>query len=189
MNNLTVKTISSEAVQQMFANEMKEIKHFEPREYLYDVKYNHWAEIEYFGNDIEREIKKLCFLLYPLLSHLEVVRGYFKKPVIITNGIRDIILWHQLYNSGYAVSKTTDHSYGLCYNRFGVGAIDHFVVDAEIEDVYNYEKSMFEDSVGQLILYRKSRFIHMSNPREFVFSKDFIDNNFGYHQKFIEWDK
>ena len=129
------------------------------------------------------------FLLHPLLSILEAVRAEFKSPVVITSGIRDLEVWYSLYGFGYPISKTTDHSYGFSYNPFGVGAIDHFVVGVNIEDVYKYEKSRFGYLVGQLILYKKSRFIHMSNPRNLVYSNKFIHYNYKTHEKFIEWDK
>ena len=189
MENISLKTISTDAVQRTFKNEMPDIEHFPPKEYLYDRTFNHWAQIEYFGYGISREIKKICFMLHPLLLKLENVREHFDKPVIITNGIRDSILWHMLKAADYSPSRTTDHSYGLSYNRFGVGAIDHFVPGVDIKEVYDYEKGTFGEDVGQLILYKKMRFIHMSNPRELVFSKEFIEKNFRPYERFIEWDK
>lgn len=189
MRTLTLKTVSTDALQGPFKRALPDIKHFAPREYLYDAKFNHWAEIEYFGYDIQREVEKIAYMLHPLLLKLETVRGHFGSSVIITNGIRDSILWHMLHNAGYNPSKTTDHSYGLSYNRLGVGAIDHFVMGVDIKDVYAFEKETFGDDVGQLILYKKMKFIHMANPRALVYSEDFIKHNFREYKKFIEWDK
>lgn len=179
-----ITTISSEMFQSKFKEKLKDIKHFSPFEYLYDNTYKHWTAIDYFS-DVNREIDRLCFMLKPLLLKLDQVRKAFDSPVIITNGVRDYLLWNTLYSHNYSVSLTTDHSYGTKYNLLGVGAMDHYCMDVPVEELYAYEKVKFKDDIGQLIMYRDKKFCHLSNRRELVYSAKFIKDNFKQYSQFL----
>jgi len=188
MDENKIKSISLETMQAYLIKSMLDIKHFAPKEYCYSVMFNHWVHIECSEKIVDRVLRKLVYLLHPLLSMMEIVRSEFKSPVIITSGIRDLELWNMLYGAGYHISPTTDHSFGLNYNPYGVGALDHFVVGVPAKEVYEYEKSKFDKEIGQLILYKKSQFIHISNNRSIVFSDKFKSNILKDHKKYIVWD-
>ena len=181
--------ISSEYLQDFFKKELPNIQFFRPYEYLYDHSFNYWINIEYTNKkNLIEQIKKISYMLNPLLTILDAVRIHYKKPVIITSAIRDLKLLNKIIDKyGGSVSKTTDHSYGLNYNFRGVGALDHYVLGIPIYEVYEYEKNNFFNFIGQLICYKKSmgNFNHISNVRTLMYSEDFTYKILPEYKKFI----
>ena len=179
--------ISTKYLQEYFKNRLNNIQFFKPKEYLYDNSFNYWITLEYTNRkNLYEQIDKLCFLLNPLLKIMDAVRIHYNKPVIITSAIRDLTLINKLIDKyGNQVSRTTDHSYGLSYNFRGVGAIDHYVKGIDSFEVYKYEKNTFYSNIGQLIHYPKYHFNHISNPRNIIYSNDFINKVLPSYKQFI----
>jgi len=113
---------------------------------------------------------------------LQPIRDQFGQ-VKINSGLRDIVIWSALGAAGYAPSRTTDHSFldpGV--NQWGVGAVDFEVVKGNTEEAFWW--AINEDlSFGQIIYYQKRGHIHISNPKELVFSPNFLTDQKLYVKK------
>lgn len=139
-----------------------------------------WGEfISYPPSDVQQ------FMIANLAKLLQAVRGVFRVPFHITNGVRDILDVKRLEEQGYAVADETDHSYlDSDVYQFGVGAAD-FTIDEkgllkEIFDYYVIQGRNGKLDFGQVILYplapeevKSQGFTHLSNPRNLVFSPGF----------------
>jgi len=107
---------------------------------------------------------------------LQKGRDVYGKFTII-GGIRDAIIYKALKDAGYNPSYRTDHSFGdpEVY-QYGVGAVD-FVPAAELWDVFKWYVTEDKEerlTLGQIILYEDSGFIHIANPKSLVYRKNFL---------------
>ena len=143
----------------------------------------HLTVREVFGSN---EVDELSFFLASTLALrlFEPIRKLVNAPLRITNGYRDLAQHNDLYERGYHPSKTTDHSYGGELNRFGVGALDMLPVTGTgknrtvrkfTENEYDgllehFQRDRTIGNVGQLIWYPKRGHIHVSNPRQLLYS-------------------
>jgi hypothetical protein len=110
---------------------------------------------------------------------LEPIRERFGSPVVITSGIRNKHVWDGIARRARErglppPSKTTDHSYlDPEVNQWGVGAVDFFVEGVSSQHVFLWASENL--AYGQIILYPDYHFIHISNPKEIVFSNRFAE--------------
>ena len=130
-------------------------------------------------------LREQTFLIANLAKLLQAVRGVFRVRFHITSGVRDILDVKRLEEQGYAVGRCSDHSYlDSDVYQFGVGAAD-FTVDDKglLKEIFDYYVVQGRDGklrFGQVIYYplvggdsRSQGLIHLSNPRNLVFSPSF----------------
>ena len=95
---------------------------------------------------------------------LEIIRARVGKPIIITGGARDEVVYKRLLANSIKPSPTSDHFF-MSYWSLGVGAID-FTADTDLERLFHWIKDTFDyNSFGQVIWYPDHNFIHISNPK------------------------
>ena len=137
----------------------------------------HFAVHELFGE--HEPTQQESYLATQLCVYvLEPVREVMGCPLFVTNGFRP---WEQvldLEKRGYHPSKTSDHSFGQDWYKWGVGAADLLkVVNGQrqsfsahdynkLVDVLLDEDSIHRKSLGQLIWYPSRGHVHVSNARE-----------------------
>ena len=102
---------------------------------------------------------------------IQPIRDNFGR-IRITSGLRDEAVYQALKKSGYPASPRSDHFAWCHLNPIGSGAVDFVPLDADLFEVHRfiYQKVVEGDwNVNQLILYPEQGFIHISNPRSWIF--------------------
>lgn len=107
-------------------------------------------------------IKTLCENL------LQPIRDQFGQ-IKITSGLRNLQSYKNLKEQGYPVSATSDHFAWCSANPKGTGAADVYFTRTEPMPVFKWVISNLLSKVGQIILYPKEKFIHISNAHEVIF--------------------
>lgn len=117
---------------------------------------------------------------------LEPIRAIVGTPIYLTDGVRTWDEHQDLERRGYSPYILSDHSYMLEWNPYGVGAADCLRLVQEQggwryrpfteEDYGAVVEQMADDGApwGQLIWYRRRGHLHVSNPRDLVYSDAFI---------------
>ena len=117
---------------------------------------------------------------------LEPVREIVKAPIFINDGWRDWERWKYLNRIGAKPARTTDHTFGLEYYQFGVGAADLLKLrrtrsgNLTREDFTEQDYNKIIDELGddppwgQLIWYRSTGHMHVANKKSLVFSDAMI---------------
>jgi hypothetical protein len=140
----------------------------------------------------EREVGEIQVYLAKRLAldQLEPIRGVVGCPLWVNDGIRWWERHLDLKAQNLNPSLTSDHSFGLEWNRLGVGAVDIFKYIREgafprqprpfTEPDYHHIVSILcedpEDPPwGQLIWYRKRGHIHVANHRTVLYSAEAIE--------------
>ena len=108
---------------------------------------------------------------------LDPIRGEFGHPIIVTSGVRDIIVMNGLRDAGYFPSATTDHSFGDPeFNPFGSGASDiRPYSKGSCEDIFRISVKLSEIvPIGQIIWERQGEreWVHISNPKSVLFQPE-----------------
>lgn len=147
----------------------------------------HFTVAEIFGTHEPSEDQ--LFLARNLCNELlEPLRKILETPLYVSDGFRSWERYKDLQKRGYKPYRWSDHSYMIDWNPYGVGAVDvlkltptrggHSARVRIEEDEFNrIVAEMQQDNWtpwGQLIWYRGRGHIHVSNPRELVFSHEFI---------------
>lgn len=146
-----------------------------------------FAMAEIFGTHDPNEDE--LFLARHLCAELlEPIRKIVGTPLYVSDGYRTWERYQDLQARGYKPYRFSDHAYLQNWNRHGVGAADilkltptrdmHVARRGFEEDEFNQIVSeLSQDNWtpwGQLIYYRQRKHIHVSNPRELVFSHEYI---------------
>jgi uncharacterized protein YcbK (DUF882 family) len=118
-----------------------------------DYKHEQRSEFDYafYGYEsldqviMEKTDEEIIRNAHAVLSQIQVVRDYFKKPVIVTCGLR---------------TKTWDISRGRSGNsqHCEAQAADFYVKGVDLEEVYKFCKTIFHG--GGLAINRAAGFIH-----------------------------
>ena len=102
---------------------------------------------------------------------IQPIRDRFRR-IRITSGLRDEVVYQALRKAGYPASARSDHFAWCHLNPIGSGAVDFIPLDSDLFEVHRfiYQKVVKgEWDVNQLILYPEQGFIHISNPRSWIF--------------------
>lgn len=147
----------------------------------------HFAVSEIFGGHTPTKVER--FLARTLcMDLLEPIRRIIGHPLHVTDGYRTRTRIKELRQRGYNPYRYSDHSYLQSWHPWGVGAADIVKIEPTrgghhsrvgfTEEEYDEIVSVMSDGDytpwGQLIWYRRRRHIHVSNPREVMFSTEFI---------------
>ena len=111
---------------------------------------------------------------------LDPIRGKFGLPILVTSGVRDIIIMKGLRDAGYHPSATTDHSFGDPeFNPFGSGAADITPIsEGCCEDIFLIAIRLIQNvskfQVGQVLWERQGEreWVHISNPKSVLFQPE-----------------
>ena len=145
---------------------------------------DHLATWEVFG-DHEPSTTQWRLARHLARHVFEPVRAVLgDRPLIVTHGLRTQAKQTELQREGYKPSPSSDHSWMLDWNPWGVGAIDVMPLDrrgqpravTEREHSRVAERllgvgSPFLDHLGQLIWYPVRGHLHLANPKALVFSR------------------
>lgn len=108
---------------------------------------------------------------------LQPIRRHFGK-LKINSGIRTPSIMEAMIAYGFKPSPTTDHSYGNTeVNWKGSGAADIVPIESDIWSVYDWiisTRFAGQINYNQVILYPGNGFIHISNPKEILFSSRLV---------------
>lgn len=139
--------------------------HFRWREFLYSETADREATL-----DSDPEIRRAQVLaIIALAQTLEIVRAWYDLPIRVTSGVRDAAIQELLVERGIRSSSKSDHACFSAWNRYGVGAVDWYVVGVSIARVYaDLVRRLPEARYGQAILYEENGFVHLSNPADFL---------------------
>ncbi len=117
-----------------------------------------------------------------IVQKLEMIRARVGLPILITSGCRNIDTMARARRDRWVPQPSyhSDHFYMGKFWPLGSGAVD-FVplkvsgkdLDRVLEDIFIFVRNTIpREEVGQCIIYRKERFIHISNGYEQVFGQD-----------------
>jgi|GEM_PF-1523811 len=130
-----------------------------------------------YGKPVFNKISK--YLLENLCRNiLDPVRRELGGPIVITSGIRDVIIMNGLKKAGYYPSSTTDHSFGdPTVNAYGVGAADIIPQGTCCEALFNTTCELFRRNrirIGQCLWERQGgkEWVHIANPKSVLFSPE-----------------
>jgi len=130
-----------------------------------------------YGKPAFNKISK--YLLENLCRNvLDPIRKELNSPILVSSGIRDIIIMNGLRKAGYFPSSTTDHSFGdAAVNAYGVGAADIFPQGTSCEALFNTTCELFRRNrirFGQCLWERQGakEWVHIANPKSVLYSQE-----------------
>lgn len=122
---------------------------------------------------------------------LNPIRQEINSRIDIVDCCRGISEYNLLKKKGYKPSKTSDHFFGniiteagsngeIITSKYSVGAVDFYCPRKNMDEVFRIAREMaigLKINPGQVILETgfRGKWIHISNPKNLVYSDSFIE--------------
>ncbi|NIO83409.1 MAG: hypothetical protein GTN53_22865 [Candidatus Aminicenantes bacterium] len=154
-----------------------------------------------------RPSRRQVFLLNYFWNNLNIIRAELKAPIIITSFNRSIQKYRSMKARGLYPSPTSDHFWGQAvpcqldkhkkiygpYFTESAGAADIVTPTISVFYAFRLIVKMAVTGVVNLgqVIYEKRRhptpaeWIHLSNPRDHIFNKTYLEKTGGLKRKFL----